>query len=143
LEQTKVELTDFRFPLSLIQDDIRREPGPKLDAAIALFRQALAVDPGNVTALRRLAQIEIARGEYDVALQNLERAYFANPRQRATRQMLGEVYALDGRLDEAAALWQTIGLAPEMLRNRQWWYQHIGDQVSADNIAAVLKRIGL
>jgi hypothetical protein len=143
LEQTRVELTDFRFPLALIQDDIRREPGAKLDTAIALYRQALAQDSGNVTALRRLAQIEIARGEYDVALQNLERAYLANPRQRATRQMLGEMYALDGRLDEATALWQTIGVAPEALRNRQWWYQHIGEQAAADNIGIVLKRIGL
>lgn len=143
LEQTKTELADFRFPLELIQDDIRREPGAKLDLAIALYRQALAQDPGNVTALRRLAQIEIARGEYDVALQNLERAYLANPRQRATRQMLGELYAIDGRLDEAEVLWRTIGVAPEMLRNRLWWYQHIGDDVAAKNIAAVLQRIGL
>ena len=122
---------------------MRRNPRTKLDPSIALYHAALAADPGNVTALRRLAQIELSRGELDDALQNLERAYFSAPGERATRQMLGEVYALKGRLDEATALWKTIGVAPELLKNRLWWYEHLGDVQAADNIRAVLQRLGL
>jgi hypothetical protein len=143
LAQTKAELSGFHFPLALIQDEMRRNPRTKLDSSIALYHAALAADPGNVTALRRLAQIELSRGEIDDALQNLERAYFSAPGERATRQMLGEVYALKGRLDEAAALWKTIGVAPELLKNRLWWYEHLGDVQAANNIRAVLQRLGL
>jgi hypothetical protein len=73
----------------------------------------------------------------------LERAYHSAPSERATRQMLGEVYAVKGRLDEATVLWKTIGVAAELLKNRLWWYEHIGDQQSADNIRAVLQRLGM
>jgi hypothetical protein len=143
LAQTKAELAGFRFPLALIQDEMRRSPRTKLDPAIALYRQALQLNPHNATALRRLAQIEISRGEYGVALPNLEQAYHAAPTERATRQMLGEVYALDGRIDEATALWGTIGVAHELLANRLWWYEHIGEQQAADNIRTVLQRLGI
>lgn len=143
LAQTKAELSGFRFPLSLIQDEIRRSPRTKLAPSIALYRTALAADPDNVTALRRLAQIELSRGEVAVALQNLERAYYGAPGDRATRQMLGEVYALKGRIDEAATLWRSIGVAKELLKNRLWWYEHLGDMQSAANIRAVLHRLGM
>jgi hypothetical protein len=143
LAQTKAELSGFRFPLELIQDEMRRSPRTKLDPAIALYRAALQQDPHNATALRRLAQIEISRGEYSAALPNLEQAYHTAPNQRATRQMLGEVYALAGRIDEAAALWGTIGVAPELLTNRLWWYEHIGEQQPAANIRTVLLRLGI
>jgi hypothetical protein len=141
--QNKAELTGFRFPLTLIQDELRRSPRIELDPAITLYREALMQDRHNVTALRRLAQIEISRGEYAAALPNLERAYQTVPGQRATRQLLGELYAIDGRLDEATALWQTIGVAPELLKNRLWWYEHIGEQQAADNIRTVLHRLGI
>ncbi len=143
LTQTKAELSGFHFPLSLIQDEMRRNPRTKLDASIALYHAALAADPNNVTALRRLAQIELSRGEVDNALPNLERAYYNAPGDRAARQMLGEVYALDGRVDEAAALWKSIGVAKELLKNRLWWYEHLGDMQSAANIRAVLQRLGM
>ena len=143
LAQTKAELSGFRFPLTLIQDEIRRDPHTKLDASIALYRAALAADPNNATALRRLAQIELSLGEGDDALQNLERAYDNAPADRATRQMLGEAYAVKGRLDEAAALWSSIGVAKDLLKNRLWWYEHLGDTQSASNIRAVLDRLGM
>ena len=143
LAQTKAELSGFRFPLTLIQDEIRREPHTKLGPSVELYRTALAVDPNNVTALRRLAQIELSQGDVDNALQNLERAYYNAPGERATRQMLGEAYAVKGRFDEAAALWSSIGVAKDLLKNRLWWYEHLGDTQSASNIRAVLARLGM
>jgi O-antigen ligase len=143
LAQTKSELAGFRFPLTLIQDEMRRDPRIRLDPAIAQYREVLAQDPQNASALRRLAQIKISRGDYAGALQNLERAYKAAPGQRATRQMLGEMYAVEGRIDEATALWATIGVAPELLKNRLWWYEHIGEKHSASNIQTVLDQLGI
>lgn len=143
LAQTKAELSGFRFPLALIQDEMRRDLRRELDPALALYRETLRQDPHNATALRRLAQIELARGEYAAARQNLEQAYQIARGQRATRQMLGEVYAIEGRLDEAAALWATIKVAPELLKNRLWWYEHIGDQEAAANIRSVLEQLGI
>jgi hypothetical protein len=143
LAQTKAELAGFRFPLTMIQDELRRDPHVKLEPAIALYRHVLAQDPENSTALRRLGQIKISRGEYDAALQNLERAFQTAPGQRATRQMLGEMYAVHGQIDQAAALWATIGVAPELLRNRLWWYEHIGEEQSAKNIRTVLEQLGI
>lgn len=143
LAQTKAELSGFRFPLTLIQDEIRRDPHTKLDASITFYRAALAADPNNATALRRLAQIELSLGEVDDALRNLERAYYNAPADRATRQMLGETYAVKGRLDEATALWSSIGVAKDLLKNRLWWYEHLEDTQSASNIRAVLDRLGM
>jgi predicted Zn-dependent protease len=92
--------------------------------------------------LRRLAQIEIARGDYAEAKLNLERAYHAAPDQRAIRQMLGELYALEGQLDAATSLWQNIIAARQLLENRVWWYDYIGDPHAANNLRAVLQRLG-
>jgi hypothetical protein len=143
LAQTKAELADYVVGLSPSPDDLRRDGEVDLSAPIELYRQALKEDPSNVTALRRLAQIEIARGDYDAALLNLQRAYQTAPGQRTTRQLLGEMYAIEGRIDEATALWRTIRVAPQLLKNRLWWYEHIGDQQSAENIRAAMQHLGL
>jgi hypothetical protein len=143
LAQTWEELSDYVPNLSPNQDQLRRDAAVDLDEAVALYRQALLSDPHNPTALRRLAQIQIARGEYDAALLNLELAYQVAPGERATRQMLGELYARAGRSDEGLSLWRTIDVAPELLKNRLWWYNFIGDWQAAEHISSVLQRLGL
>jgi predicted Zn-dependent protease len=142
LAQTREELSSYVMEMSPSQDELRRNGSVDLDEAMALYRQTLQNAPNNTTALRRLAQIQIARGDYDAALLNLERAHQVAPGERATRQMLGELYAREGRIDEAAALWRTITVAPELLRNRLWWYNFIGDLQAAENISTVLQRLG-
>lgn len=143
LSQTRAELSEYVINLSPSQDEQRRSGAVDLTEAVALYRQVLASEPQNVTALRRLAQIQIARGQYDAALLNLERAYQVEPGERATRQMLGELYAREGRIDEATALWSTINVAPELLKGRLWWYNFIGETQTAENIGVVLQRLGL
>ena len=46
---------------------------------------------------------------------HLEAAYDAAPGQRATRQLLGESYALAGDAAGAAALWRTVDLGQGQL----------------------------
>ncbi len=61
--QTRVELSRYHFPDALV-GNIRRTAD--LSQAEAYFREALALDPGNVTARRRLSEIPLAGGTYDV-----------------------------------------------------------------------------
>jgi len=120
-------LSVYRWPQWPVQDAVRRSPDVNLAPAIAHYRAALALDPANVTANRRLGQIELSLGQYQAARRHLEAAYAAAPSQRATRQLLGESYALAGEIERAAALWQTIDVSQGQLRLRQRWYDHIGE----------------
>jgi len=125
--QTQAELSVYRWPQWPVQDAVRRSPDVNLAPASAHYRAALALDPANVTANRRLGQIELSLGQYQAARRHLEAAYAAAPSQRATRQLLGESYALAGEIERAAALWRTIDVSQGQLRLRQWWYDHIGE----------------
>ncbi len=129
--QTRAELSVYRWPTWPLQDALRRSPQVDLAPAIARYQAALALDPGNVTANRRLGQIELARGEEAAARQHLEAAYAAAPEQRATRQLLGESYAIAGDVERAAALWRTVDVSQQQLELRRWWYEHIGEEERA------------
>jgi tetratricopeptide (TPR) repeat protein len=138
LAQTRAELSVYHWPEWGIQDDLRRSPQIDLAPAIAQYRTALAIDPANVTADRRLGQIELSRGEYDAARHHLETAYAVAPEQRATRQMLGESYAIAGEFEKAVALWKTIDVSENQLAIRQWWYDHIGERERAARLQTAI-----
>ena len=114
---------------------MRRSPDVNLAPAIARYRAALALDPDNVTANRRLGQIELSLGQYPAARRHLEAAYTAAPNQRATRQLLGASYALEGETERAAALWRTIDVSQGQLELRQWWYHQIGELQQGARVA--------
>jgi len=138
LAQTRAELSVYRWPAWPIQDALRRSPEVDLAPAIAHYQAALALDPRNVAANRRLGQIELSDGQYDAARQHLEAAFAAAPGQRATRLMLGESYAIAGDVARAASLWQTVNLDQGQLAARQWWYEYIGDAERARRLAGAL-----
>ncbi len=145
LSQTRAELSAYNWPDTPIQDALRRQapsapPPVNLAPAIARYRAALALDPGNVTANRRLGQIELARGEAEAARGHLEAAYAAAPWQRATRQLLGEALALAGRTGEAAALWRTVDLSSGQLEGRIWWYQALGEDEAVAQMQAAQEK---
>jgi len=135
--QTRAELSVYHWPEIPLQDALRRSGGVDLTAAIAHYRAALALNPANASANRRLGQIELSQGEYDNACQHLQVAYDSAPLPRATRQLLGECYALDDSADRAVELWRTIDLGQSQLDIREWWYsEFLGDR----DRAAQLKR---
>jgi O-antigen ligase len=139
LAQTRTELSAYQWPVWPIQDALRRSPAVDLAPAIAHYQAALALDPRNVTANRRLGQIELSRGQYDAARQHLEAAFAAAPGQRATRQLLGESYAIAGEVERAASLWRTVDTDQGQLTIRQWWYEHIGEAARAQSITEAAK----
>ncbi len=140
--QTQAELSVYHWPEWPIQDAVRRSPEVNLAPAIAHYQTALALNPSNATANRRLGQIELSLGQYDEARRHLEAAYAAAPNQRATRQLLGESYAIEGEIERAAALWRTVDVSLGQLALRQQWYKRIGEPQRADWVAQAAARSG-
>jgi predicted Zn-dependent protease len=102
----------------------------------------LALDSSNATANRRLGRSSCQRGEYEAARRHLEAAYAAAPGQRATRQLLGEVYAIGGQPADAVALWETLDVGTGQLAIREWWYDSLGDAEKAQRIRDVVRGLG-
>ena len=143
LAQTQAELSLYSNEQWGIQDALRRSPKVDLTPAIAHYQAALAHDPTDATANRRMGQIELSLGQYDMARRHLEAAYAAAPGQRATRQMLGECYAIAGEIGQAVALWRTVDTGQGQLAVRESWYYYLGEQEKTAGIvraAAALNR---
>ena len=125
VHQSRMELRTYQWPEHPVQDAVRREVD--LGRPVADFERALALDPGNPSANRRLGQIELSLGEYEDALAHLQAAHMTEPGSGTTRQLLGEALVANGRLAEGAALWATVRNSEGQLRKRVFWYRHIGD----------------
>lgn len=139
--QTKAELSVYHWPEWKIQDDLRRRHVVDLKAAMLRYRSTLAINPQNETPYRRLGQIALSEGDFATAEKHLQQAYTLNPQDRATRQLLGEIYAISGRIDEAISLWQTIDLSQDQLEIRQWWYAYIGAEQQAASFSKAKQRL--
>jgi O-antigen ligase len=133
--QTRAELSVYDWPAVPLQDVLRRSDVAGSAAAAQHYQRALALDPANAAAHRRLAQIELAHDQFESACRHLAAAYAGSPQQRATRQLLGECQALADRPYEAAALWRTVDLGQEQLAIRQYWYdEYLQDHASAEKL---------
>ena len=130
--QTRAELSVYTWPAWPFQDELRRSPEIDLGPAVARYQAALARNPRNAAANRRLGQIELSRGQYDNARAHLEAAYAAAPGNRATRQMLAESYAIAGDIERAAELLRTVDPSNGQVDARLFWYEHIGEPERAE-----------
>jgi tetratricopeptide (TPR) repeat protein len=124
--QTQIELSIYSIREWWIQDEVRRSDAVSLEPAIMCYEAALALNPGNATALRRLGQIALSRGEYEAARRYLEAAYALAPQQRIVHLLLGEALAVIGDVEQGAAMWSSAAIHPSWLTQRHWWYSHIG-----------------
>jgi len=141
----QAELSVYSWPKWGIQDEVRRNPAIDLSGAVAAYQTALDLDSRNATANWRMGQIEIARGDYLSAQRYLEAAHVRAPHQRATRQLLGEIYAISGNCEQAVNLWQTIDTSRAQLNIRSWFYESIGAKQELAHLReaiASLKRRG-
>lgn len=150
LSQMRVELTSYHWPDWPLQDAVRRARVEALQPAIAYYQQALALNPRQVAAHRRLGQIALSLGDYERAHHHLLAAYAIAPEQQANRYLLGESFAIAGDSERAAALWGTISVrlwwqtdwvGPQTFRNRQYWYESIGEPDKAAAIGRVIARL--
>lgn len=112
VEQTRTELSRYHFMDSLVED-VRRESdlsGPEDE-----FRDALALDGGNVTANQRLASILLARGKYSLGLNYAKAAEERDPLNNVTRELVAESYLGLGQLEESLAYWSGVTDAASQL----------------------------
>lgn len=140
LTQTRLELIafdPFHFDDPTL-DDIRRQSD--LIWAEGQFRQALAWDAQNVTALQRLAQIALSRGEYAQALDWIEVAWQAGPHDPITRLLRGDALAANGQLAAAAESVRGLAWAEPRLMFQAWYRYWVGADYrrAADAWAVVL-----
>ena len=102
-------------------DQIRQQVD--LSTAERFFAQALALNPGQVTARTRLAEIALGRGQYDRALTHAQAAWDAGHRDRVTRLLLGDALVAAG--DVAAGVKVVRGLKwAEGRLDGQAWYRY-------------------
>ena len=130
--QTRAELSVYSWPAWPLQDELRRSPEIDLDPAVARYQAALALNPRNAVANRRMGQIELSRGQYEAARQRLEAAYAIAPMNWATRQMLAESYAIAGDVLRATELFRTVDMNNGQIDVRVFWYEHIGEPERAE-----------
>lgn len=126
IAQTRTELSRYQWPAWPLQDNVRQALPAEFAAITAWYRTALRQEPDNVSAHRRLGQILLSQHHVAGAEQHLARAYHLAPDQRATRQLLGEVYALQDRAAAARQLWQGLDLSQGQLTLRIQWYAEQG-----------------
>jgi len=132
VRQSRAELSLYSWPEWPIQDALRREID--LAPVIAGYEKALELNPGNVSANRRLGQIELSLGRYEDALGHLESAYKARSWDNAARQLYGEALLANGFVEDGAAMWRQVNNKQGQLSYREFWYKHIGDD---ERLAAV------
>lgn len=125
VEQSRAELSIYTWPAYPLQDAVRRELD--MSTVEAGYRRALAWNPANSSANRRLGQIYLSLGRYEEALALLSEAYRASPWDVPTRRLLAEALAVNGRPEDGATLWSSINNDLGQLDVRLFWYDHIGE----------------
>jgi hypothetical protein len=125
VHQSQEELSLYTWPEWPLQDEVRRNVD--LSRPMSEFEKALALNPRNATANRRLGMIELSLGQYEDALAHLEAAYAAEPNVTTTQQLFGEALIVNGRVEEGQALWSDVNNEQGQLDARAFWYQYIGD----------------
>jgi len=87
--------------------------------ARAAAARALEIDPGNVRALRLMAQLSLIHGDLDEAISMFQRALERDPLNMATCHNFGLALHYGGRFEEAAHLFQRVlELAPTAVNAR-------------------------
>ncbi|MEZ4672673.1 MAG: O-antigen ligase family protein [Caldilineaceae bacterium] len=133
--QTRQELQPYEWPAWPLQDAVRRSELVDTATLLAGYEHVLEQAPHNASAQRRLGQLALSLGDYQMAAEHLAAAYELAPQSRATRQLLGEVKALLGDEAEAVTLWRSVDVSEGQLELRRWWYEEVGKPLDAERIA--------
>ena len=139
VQQSRAELSVYSWPEWRLQDEVRQ--AVDLTPAIQHYQQALALNPRNASANRRLGQLELSLGDYTAAQQHLALAYAAMPWSNTLRQLYGEALVVNGRLSDGAALWATINNDQDQLAARLFWYEYIHDSKRKDQMQQIVDNL--
>lgn len=124
--QTHVELTRYdpaHFDDPTI-DLVRRTAD--LSWAEQQYQKALALDSTNRTALQRLSEIALSRGQYAQALVWMQAAWQAGYRDAVTRMLLGDAWVANGQVDAAVEVVRGLTWAENRLLGQAWYRYWLG-----------------
>ena len=108
------------------------------------YRAALAIDPAQATAHRRLGILASARDDAATAVSHLEASFEAAPESWPTRKALGLAYVWAGRTADAELLLRSLAHDDEMVRELDtwsWWQEQRGRPRDALMAAEVGNRL--
>lgn len=71
------------------------------DEAEKIWRRILEVDPNYAKSYNVLGYLELARGNYDLAIEHMQKYAFLAPKMANPHDSLGDVYRVLGRYEEA------------------------------------------
>jgi Flp pilus assembly protein TadD len=80
--------------------------GVRLQEALGLIKKAVELDPQNGAYLDSLGWAYFRLGENDLAEEFLRKATLRNPNDPTIQDHLAEIYAKEGKLKQAVALWE-------------------------------------
>jgi hypothetical protein len=115
-----------------------------LAAGAPAYDAALAIDPGQATAHRRLGMLAAALDDNTRAVAHLEAALQSAPDSWPTRKALGLAYVWVGRLPDAERLLRSLGdddATARELDTWSWWQEQRGRTGEALNAAEVRHRL--
>lgn len=115
---------------SLYQAAVGLYRSKQLEQAIAPLRQAVALNPNHVRANQLLADILLAQGKPDEAIQLLERLYEYQPsaaRPRLVQTLLAQAQATVSQDDQLALYRRILELEPSQVEAELGW-THIWQQ---------------
>lgn len=142
LSQLHTEMSVYRWPDFAVQDQLRISPHIDLSYAIREYETSLRLNADNPTANEHLGQIEVARELWPAAHGHIQTAWLNAPNRRATQQMMGELYALDGQPEMAAVVWRKLDMQQGQLDIREAWYRQVlGAGYFADRVVGALQII--
>jgi cytochrome c-type biogenesis protein CcmH/NrfG len=112
-----------------------------LSRAESAYKQALAHDPTQVTALTRLSAITFSRGVYSQALAYAQRAWEAGYQDRVTRLVLGDALVANGALAQGAEIVEDVEWAESRLLGQAWYkyWSHADYRRAADAWRVVMR----
>jgi tetratricopeptide (TPR) repeat protein len=120
---------------------LRHYQGGRLQAAEQLYRQILAAQPDNATALYNLGLVFKDQGQRDEAACCWRRAAQLQPDQAATHNNLGNILREQGQFDEAVACFRrAIELQPGVARFHYNLGNALRDQEKLAEAAAAYRR---
>lgn len=127
-------------PATLIADGfIKKNYDNDQSTAIALFKQAIEIDPDNTEAHRELGWSYFNEEKLDLALEQAEFALKADPKSRSAKYLLGCTYKQMGNFDQAIAAFQeNLGENVNNLWDRSQLahtFMQIGDYDKAEEVA--------
>ncbi|HOU11893.1 MAG TPA: O-antigen ligase family protein [Anaerolineae bacterium] len=128
LAQTRAELPWYNYQQfdNPTLDQIRQRGD--FSVAEAYFNLALTFDTGQPTARTRLAQMALARGDYDAALLHAQAAWDAGHRDRVTRLLFSDALTANGKVAQAASVAWGLTWADGRLEGQAFYrYQQQSD----------------